>query len=317
MIILTGAAGFIGSCFLEKLNEQGIRDVIVVDRLGHGNKWKNLVGKRFHEFIHKEHFRDMLTLNILDYEIEAIVHFGACSATTESDADYLMDNNYTYSVHLAEFARENDIRFIYASSAATYGLGENGYSDNRFNALKPLNMYGLSKHLFDQWVIDNKLDKTFTGLKFFNVFGPNEYHKGDMSSMVYKAFNQIKSTGKVKLFKSNHPDYKDGEQMRDFVYVKDCVEVLWKIFDTPDFSGIYNLGTGLARNWNDLANAVFQAMDKPVNIEYVEMPESLQGQYQNFTQAEMQKLKDKCPDVKFGTLEDSIEDYVKNYLLKL
>jgi ADP-L-glycero-D-manno-heptose 6-epimerase len=313
MIILTGGAGFIGSCFLEKLNRMNIHDILVVDHLGGGYKWKNLVGKRFRNYIHKADFRKKLGEGVYGNNIDAIIHFGACSSTTETDADYMLDNNFTYSVELAEFSLMNNIRFIYASSASTYGAGENGYFDNEFYNLKPLNIYGLSKHLFDLWVVNNGYESKFTGLKFFNVFGPNEEHKGYMASMVYKSFCQIKETGKVRLFKSNSLDYKDGEQKRDFIYVKDCVKIIWDILQEKEFAGIYNLGTGTARTWNDLANAVFSAMNVKPNIEYVEMPDSIKNQYQNFTQADMNKLNKKLK-IEFQSLENGIKDYVQNFL---
>jgi ADP-L-glycero-D-manno-heptose 6-epimerase len=315
MIIVTGGAGFIGSCFLKKLNDNGIHDIIVVDRLGTSLKWKNLLGKRFLRFIDKVDFRKNYLTKDFGSNVEAVFHFGACSTTTERDADYIMDNNLNYSIDLAEFCQNNYIRFIYASSAATYGLGENGYSDTNFESLSPLNVYGFSKSLFDQWVIDNFLDKTFTGLKFFNVFGPNEYHKGDMASMIYKSYLQIKESGKVKLFESNRSEYADGEQMRDFVYVKDSIDIIWKIFENNDFAGIYNLGTGKARTWNSLVTAVFNSMNERKNIEYIDMPESLTKQYQYYTEADMSKLESTKCSHSFMSLEDSIDDYVKNYLI--
>ncbi|MDQ1266515.1 MAG: ADP-L-glycero-D-manno-heptose 6-epimerase [Bacteroidota bacterium] len=316
MIVLTGGAGFIGSCFLKKLNDNGIKEILVVDHLGNSEKWKNFAGKRFYRYEHKDEFRNRLNSGIYNGAISSIIHIGACSTTTERNADYLFDNNLNYSIELAEFAAEEGIRFIYASSAATYGDGQNGYSDMQFENLQPLNIYGMTKHLFDLWVIDNKLDSDFTGLKFFNVFGPNEYHKGDMSSMVYKSFNQIKNTGNVKLFKSGNPNYKDGEQMRDFVYIKDVVNIMWDIFQNEKFAGIYNIGTGLARTWNDLAASVFKAMDMELNIEYINMPDSLENQYQYFTQAEMKKIGMTDLPFKFRPLEESIDDYVRNYLIK-
>ncbi|ROL61074.1 ADP-glyceromanno-heptose 6-epimerase [Bacteroidetes/Chlorobi group bacterium ChocPot_Mid] len=316
MIVLTGGAGFIGSCFLKKLNDEGISEIIVVDRLGEGEKWKNLVGKKFARFVHKDNFLEMLFESGIEETLEAIVHLGACSTTTERDADYVFENNLNYSVELATYAAENDIRFIYASSAATYGDGSNGYSEGNYDELKPMNVYGLSKHLFDRWVIDHSLEKTFTGLKFFNVYGPNEYHKGEMASMIYKSFLQIENLGKVRLFKSNSQDYGDGEQKRDFIYVKDTVEVLWKILTNDKFSGIYNLGTGKARTWNDLVNAVFRALRKQPKIEYIEMPDDLSGQYQNFTQADMKKLNRSKVKIEFTTLEEGIDDYVKKFLKK-
>jgi len=314
MIVLTGGAGFIGSCLLKKLNDKQFSDILVVDHLGTQNKWKNLVGKRFNNFVHKSTFRQKLAAGDYGNSIDTIFHLGACSVTTERDADYIMDNNLSYSIELAEYALKHNIRFIYAGSAASYGDGAFGYSDSEFDKLKPLNAYGLSKHLFDQWVLSKGLEKVFTGLKFFNVFGPNEYHKGDMASMIFKSYNQIKETGKVQLFRSNHPDYTDGGQMRDFIYVKDIVDVMMKMFSEPNFAGIYNLGTGQARSWNDLMKAVFKAMDKEPVIEYKEMPDSLVNQYQNYTQAEMDKLSATSCGIEFSSLEDSVDDYVKSYL---
>ncbi|MBX3043828.1 MAG: ADP-glyceromanno-heptose 6-epimerase [Candidatus Kapabacteria bacterium] len=316
MIVLTGGAGFIGSCFLKTLNDKGISDVLVVDRLGNGTKWKNLTGKKFERFENKVVFRENLKNGKYDGQITAVFHFGACSSTTETDNDYLIDNNYQYSIDLAEFCLRNSVKFIYASSAATYGNGDNGYSDETYDELKPLNGYGFSKQLFDLWVIQNGYDKIFTGLKFFNVFGPNEYHKGDMASMIYKSYNQIKSIGMVRLFKSNTSEYSDGSQMRDFIYVKDACEVIWQLYTKGIQGGILNLGTGKSRSWNDLANAVFMALNLNSNIEYINMPENLTNQYQNFTEAEMKKLKVLGLDFNFASLEDSVNDYVTNYLSK-
>ncbi len=316
MIVLTGGAGFIGSCFLKKLNDMKIYDIIVVDHLGAGDKWKNLIGKRFSQFIDKTTFRQYIRDKDYGATLDAIIHLGACSVTTERDADYMLDNNYIYSIELAEYANDFEAKFIYASSGATYGMGENGYSDYEFDNLKPMNVYGFSKHLFDLWVLENGLENKFTGLKFFNVFGPNEYHKGDMASVVYKAYNQLKDTGKIKLFKSNHPDYGDGGQKRDFIYVKDVVELMWRIYEAEEFSGIYNIGAGKAKSWNDLANAVFKAAGKKPDIEYFDMPDHLKGQYQNFTEAEMDKLKYSLGSLKFTPLEEAVGDYVQNYLMK-
>lgn len=314
MVIVTGGAGFIGSCLIKKLNDEGIKDIIVVDNLGSTDKWKNLVGKVFHTYIDKNELFDYLDNNDIS-DVEAIIHLGACSATTETDANYLMKNNYQFSQTLASIAFENDIRFIYASSAATYGDGSNGYSDSEFLKLKPLNCYGFSKHIFDIWLVENELDKLCVGLKFFNVFGPNEYHKGNMMSMVYKAFNQIRDTGKVKLFKSFKPEYKDGEQMRDFVYVKDCVNVIFELMQNKSINGIFNIGTGEANSWNTLISNVFSSMGRHPIIEYVDMPENLQNQYQYFTMADVGKLMNRLPSFKFSKLEDAVEDYVKNYLM--
>lgn len=312
MIVITGGAGFIGSCLLKYLNNQGYKDIIVVDNFGNSSKWKNTLGKDYSDYIHKSVFPDFLDSN--KEKIECIFHLGACSSTTETDVDYLYDNNYLYSRMLAEYCIENEVRFIYASSAATYGLGENGFFDNEFTELYPLNPYGYSKYLFDKWVVENNLDKKFVGLKFFNVFGPNEYHKDNMASMIYKSYNQILETGSINLFKSNTSDFKDGEQKRDFIYVKDVVEVMLLAFKDQRINGIFNLGTGKARSWNDLANSVFNSLNINSNINYIEMPERLKGQYQNYTEADMSKFEDNFGEFKFTELEEAVEDYIKNYL---
>ena len=318
MIIVTGGAGFIGSAFVWKLNQEGIEDIVVVDRLGKTDKWKNLVNLRFVNYIHKDEFYDLIYNDTLSFEVEAIIHMGACSSTTERDADYLWQNNFAYTGQLAEWALERNIRFIYASSAATYGDGKQGFSDDhsKISELKPINMYGYSKQVFDLRVLRHSWEDKIAGIKFFNVFGPNEYHKGDMTSVIFKAFNQIKETGKVRLFKSYLPQYPDGGQMRDFVYVKDCIDVLWWLFKNQDVNGIFNLGTGKARTWNDLISAVFAAMGTRQKIEYIEMPEPIRNQYQYFTQAEMDKLHSVGCPVSFSSMEDSVRDYVVNYLQK-
>ncbi|HRI30939.1 MAG TPA: ADP-glyceromanno-heptose 6-epimerase [Candidatus Kapabacteria bacterium] len=313
-MLVTGAAGFIGSCLLKKLNDEGVFDVLVVDYLENRDKWKNLVGKRFWEIVHPEEFLPDFINGEYDNSIETIVHLGATTATTERDADLLLTNNFHYTRDLAVHALDNDIRFIYASSAATYGLGENGYSDSMTYGLRPLNMYGYSKQLFDEWAKTMDVHNNMLGIKFFNVFGPNEYHKNDMASMIYKSYNQIKQSGKVKLFQSTTPEYIDGGQMRDFVYVKDCCDLLWHWINNRDIFGLYNLGTGKARSWNDLANAVFNAMDIVPNIEYVPMPDSLSSQYQNFTEADMTSVIECFPQTKFSSLEDAVNDYVRQHL---
>ena len=317
MLIVTGAAGFIGSCFIAELNNNNINNIIAVDELGNENKWKLIANKKLSQFLHKDTFRKLINKNTIFNGLEAIVHLGACSSTTETDADYLMDNNFLYTKELVDYSINNSIRFIYASSAATYGMGENSYSDKSIFGLIPLNQYGFSKHLLDMYVINNGFENKITGIKFFNVFGPNEAHKGSMRSMVMKSFDQIKETGKVQLFKSNDANYTDGGQMRDFIYVKDCVRVMMQMLKDNSWSGIYNLGTGQARTWNDLVNAVFTAMNIPANIEYIDMPEHLTKQYQNFTEADTEKLLSKLnKDWNFTTLEDAIKDYVCNYLDK-
>jgi ADP-L-glycero-D-manno-heptose 6-epimerase len=294
----------------------GRDDIIIVDSLGSSDKWKNLLGKKYKSYFDKKDFLAMLEAGELHKSIEAIVHLGACTDTTERDMEYLMQNNFEYTKILAMLCVGYNIRMIYASSAATYGLGENGYSDKIFAPLRPLNAYGFSKQLFDLWMLENGLDTKLTGFKFFNVFGPNEYHKDNMASMIFKAYNQIKDTGSVRLFKSHVPEYTDGAQLRDFVYVKDVVDVLYFALNSPSMTGIYNLGTGKARSWNDLMSSVFSALGKPTNIEYINMPDNLKNQYQNFTEADMTKFKiTNCP-VEFSSLEDSVSDYVKNYLEK-
>jgi ADP-L-glycero-D-manno-heptose 6-epimerase len=258
----------------------------------------------------------MLGEHDLPFEISAVVHMGACSSTMERDADYLWENNFFYTRTLAEWAIKRSIRFIYASSAATYGDGTQGFSDDtlKIKSLKPINMYGYSKQAFDLWVLRRQVENKVAGIKFFNVFGPNEYHKGDMTSVIFKAFHQIRETGGVRLFKSYRPEYGDGGQMRDFVYVKNCVDVMWWLLQHPEANGIFNLGTGKARTWNDLIGAVFAAMGLQPNIEYIEMPEGLRNQYQYFTQAEINKLKSAGCPVNFPALENSVRDYVQNYL---
>ncbi|HVO65667.1 MAG TPA: ADP-glyceromanno-heptose 6-epimerase [Syntrophales bacterium] len=318
MVIVTGGAGFIGSAFVWKLNTEGIKDIIIVDELGQTDKWKNLVNRRYAEYIHKDVFLRMLRNEQAPFQPKAIIHMGACSSTTERNADYLMDNNYHYTCRLAEWALARGVRFIYASSAATYGDGSMGFSDENAvtETLRPINMYGYSKQLFDLWVLRNKVENKMVGIKFFNVFGPNEYHKADMRSVVHKAFEQIRDTGKVRLFKSYKPEYADGGQMRDFVFVKDCVDIMWWLFEHPEVKGIFNLGTGQSRTWNDLIHAVFSAMNIKPKIEYFDMPPDIRGQYQYFTESKMDKLRATGCPVTFHPLEEAVRDYVVNYLQK-
>jgi len=320
MILLTGAAGFIGSILARELNKLDRNDLILVDRLGSDEKWKNLRNVKFDEFIHADDLLQSGMEELLDM-VDFIFHIGACSSTTERDVDFLMDNNVNYSKSLWALATEKKIPFIYASSAATYGDGNLGYSDDhsKVDELKPLNAYGWSKQVFDQWVLKrSQTPPKWFGLKYFNVFGPNEYHKDDMRSLVHKGFGQINETGKVKLFKSHKEGFKDGEQLRDFIYVKDvCRAMIEMCLDEGKAeNGIYNLGTGTARSFRDLAIATFKAMGKNENIEYFDMPESIRGQYQYYTQAEMEKFKKNFPNFKFSSLEESVTDYVQNYLMK-
>jgi ADP-L-glycero-D-manno-heptose 6-epimerase len=318
MIVVTGGAGFIGSAFAAKLNDEGIDDIVIVDELGTTEKWKNLVKRRYADYLDKGVFLAMIEEDRVPFRIEAVIHMGACSATTERDAGYLMENNFHYACRLAEWAQRHAVRFIYASSAATYGDGLRGFSDDddATRMLRPINVYGYSKHLFDLWLLRNGLQDLVAGVKFFNVFGPNEYHKGDMTSVIFKAFHQIRDTGRVRLFKSYKPQYGDGGQMRDFVYIKDCMEVLWWLLSHGDANGIFNLGTGKARTWNDLIRAVFTAMNLPPQIDYIEMPEEIRGQYQYFTEAQLGKLRAAGCTVSFRPLEESAVDYVRSHLLQ-
>ncbi|MFI4912019.1 MAG: ADP-glyceromanno-heptose 6-epimerase [Sedimentisphaeraceae bacterium JB056] len=318
MIIVTGGAGFIGSAIIAGLNKAGFDDIIVVDELGSDEKWKNLRRLKFADYLEKEDFLE-LVLDADDcIEADAVIHMGACSSTTETDCSFLINNNYQYTKELCNWSLENNARFIYASSAATYGDGDKGFDDNidLIDELEPLNMYGYSKHIFDKWAMKSGAIDHIAGLKFFNVFGPNEYHKANMISFVLRAYQQIKETGKVKLFKSHRSDYKDGEQLRDFVYIKDVVDMTLFFLDNPETNGIYNIGTGQARSWNDLSAAVFEAMSMEPNIEYIPMPEILQGKYQYYTKADIKKLKNAGYDKPVTSLENAVTDYVQNYIAR-
>ncbi len=317
MIAVTGGAGFIGSAIIWKLNTLGESDIIVVDELGQDDKWKNLVGLKYVDFINKNDFLNNLEKG-LKYSFDAIIHMGANSSTTEKDADHLIKNNYEYTKKLAQFSIANKVRFIYASSGATYGDGSNGFDDdeNSVSKLNPLNMYGYSKQMFDLWAIKQNIMHYIVGLKYFNVYGPNEYHKGDMRSVVRKAFEQIRDEGYVRLFKSGDSNYKDGEQMRDFIYVKDAVDMTLWFLKNKDKNGLFNVGSGKARTWNDLVTALFNALDKPVNINYIEMPKYLEQKYQYFTEAKMDKIKKAGYIKPLQSLEEGVTDYVRNFLLK-
>lgn len=318
MYIVTGGAGFIGSAMIWKLNCMGIDDILVVDNLGKSEKWKNLVNRRYSEYMHRDDFIEIVSEDSLGDKIEAIIHMGACSSTTEKDADFLMQNNLTYSKVLCLYAMKNEARFINASSAATYGDGSQGFDDDlaAIDRLKPLNMYGYSKQLFDIWAKREGLMSSIASLKFFNVYGPNEQHKDDMRSVVNKAFHIINAEGVMRLFRSDHPDYSDGGQMRDFVYIKDCVDIMWWLLQNSKANGIFNVGTGKARSWNDLVSAVFSAMGLPERIEYIDMPAQLKGKYQNFTEARMNRLKAAGYKAPMHDLEQGVADYVQNYLLR-
>ena len=324
MRIITGGAGFIGSAICWRLNTMGINDIVIVDTDLEETKEKNLKNLRYDEFIDKETLLKKLDTGEFSGRIETLYHMGACSSTTENDMNYLKQNNYEYSKILGEWCLKENVRFIYASSAATYGDGSLGFDDdeNLIPQLKPLNKYGLSKQMFDLWVLENNLQTKFVGLKYFNVFGPNENHKNDMRSMVNKAYHQIKETGVMKLFKSERKEYADGEQKRDFVYVKDAVEMTI-FFDEinpavsgRDKTGIFNIGSGRASTWNELANAVFKAMGLKPNIVYVDMPDNIKNQYQYYSKANLEKLRNAGFKSGGMSLDAAVEDYIVKYLSK-
>ena len=316
MYIVTGGAGFIGSAVVWELNRRGEDDILIVDNLGSKEKWKNLVPLRYRDYIRRDAFLDGIRAGRWPGKVEALIHMGACASTTERDADFLMENNFHYSRELCLAALRAQTRIIAASSAATYGDGRFGFSDSvdLLPKLHPLNMYGYSKHLFDLWASREGLLNRMACLKFFNVYGPNEYHKEDMRSVVCKAVPRIQASGRLNLFRSERPDYDDGCQKRDFVYVKDCAALVVWFLENPAVNGIFNVGAGKARTWNDLARAVFAALDRPPGIEYVGMPEEIKNKYQYFTEADMGWMKRvRCP-FKFRSLEEGIEDYVRLYL---
>ncbi|MFI4890183.1 MAG: ADP-glyceromanno-heptose 6-epimerase [Steroidobacterales bacterium] len=314
-IIVTGAAGFIGRNVVAELNARGQTDLLLVDLLGRDDKWKNLRGLKYEDLISPDELLALVGRNALN-NIEALIHLGACSSTTEKDADFLLGNNYRYTRTLCEWSLPKQVRFIYASSAATYGDGSRGYQDDEasLDLLRPLNMYGHSKHMFDLWARNRRLFRLIVGLKYFNVYGPCEEHKGDMRSMVSKAYDQIRQAGCVRLFKSYSPDYADGEQMRDFIYVRDAVNVTLHFLENQAVGGLFNCGSARARTWKDLAHATFSALGTEPRIEYIDMPEALRGQYQYFTEAPMAKLLQIGYARPFTSLEDGVRDYVSSYL---
>lgn len=316
-IIVTGAAGLIGSATIHYLNLQGEFDILAVDHLGTSEKWKNLRALKFNDYIEKDKFLTILEGKNNFFDTDAIIHLGACSSTTELDASYLVHNNFEYTKTLATYSVTNKIRFLYASSAATYGNGSQGYHDdeNHIETLCPLNMYGYSKQLFDLWAKRHNLLNKIAGMKFTNVYGPNEAHKGAMRSMVCRAYEQICSTGEVSLFRSYCPQYADGEQMRDFIYVKDAVKMICFLLGNPELNGLFNIGSGYPETWNHLAKSVFYALQKEPKIKYIDMPPQLINKYQYFTCADMNKMFNAGYTEKLMTLEDAIKDYVINYLI--
>ncbi|MCB2220576.1 MAG: ADP-glyceromanno-heptose 6-epimerase [Bacteroidetes bacterium] len=316
MIVVTGAAGFIGSCLVNKLNNKGIKDIVVVDDFLNLQKNKNLEHKAFYEKIHRDLLFNWLEDNYRD--VDFMLHIGARTDTAEFNTEIFDQLNLNYSKSVWNYCISYDIPLIYASSAATYGLGEHGYKDDLrlIKKLQPLNPYGESKNDFDKWVVENEeKPKYWAGLKFFNVYGPNEYHKGRMASVVYHAYNQILETGRMQLFRSHHPEFEDGKQLRDFIYVKDVVDVIYHLMDKQPKSSIYNVGTGHARTFLDLVNATFRSLDKEPVIEFIDTPEDIREKYQYFTEASMTKLLNAGYHRSFYELEEGIEEYIKEFLI--
>lgn len=314
-IVVTGGAGFIGSCIVRQLNDMGMDDIIVVDHIASTEKWKNLCNKTYREYVHKDIFTEKLKDK--KYEnITAIIHMGACSSTTELNFDYLWQNNVEYSKMLWKYGVEHQIPFLYASSAATYGDGDQGFNDEvDIKHLRPMNGYGYSKQVFDLWVREQiNTPSHYAGFKFFNVYGPNEYCKGSMASMIYHGYKQIRERGTIRLFKSCNPEYEDGGQLRDFVYVKDICQAVIYFLDHCKQNGIYNLGTGRAQSFRELAEATFHALGLEPQIEYIDMPENLKEKYQYYTKAEMEKLWNTGYKGEFRNLEQGAKDYVQNHL---
>ena len=317
-ILVTGGAGFIGSAIVWALNERGFENILVCDRLHSDEKWKNLVPLKFADYIDADDLMTAVKRGDDLGGVAKVFHLGACSATTELDADYLMRNNFEFTKQLALWSLAQEARFVYASSAATYGDGAHGMDDKSadLNRLRPLNMYGYSKHLFDLYAQRHGILDQIVGLKYFNVYGPNENHKSDMRSVVNKAFAQIQETGKVGLFKSYRPDYEHGRQQRDFLYVKDAVAMTLFLSDHPEAGGLFNIGSGVANSWVDLAEAIFAALDREPVIEFVEMPEGLREKYQYHTLADITKLRSTGYEAQITTLRDAVADYVQNHLAK-
>lgn len=326
MIIVTGGAGFIGSNIVAGLQEAGHKNIVVSDWFGTDDKWRNVAKRELRDVVNPDELKEFLDSHA--GEVEAIFHMGAISSTTETDVDLIVRNNVAFSRYLWRWCGENNVRLIYASSAATYGDGTKGFDDDEssegLSKLQPLNAYGWSKHVFDRRVSrvihdsdsvdESAVPPQWAGLKFFNVYGPNEYHKGDQMSVVCKLYPQVLNGAAAKLFKSPHPDYEDGGQIRDFVYVKDCVSVMLWLYDNPDVSGLFNVGTGKGRTFEDLANSVFAALGLEPKLQFIDMPQQLQDKYQYFTEANMKKLREAGYDTPFTELEDGIKDYVQSYL---
>jgi ADP-L-glycero-D-manno-heptose 6-epimerase len=314
-VLVTGGSGFIGSALVWALNQRGCEDIVVCDMLGTSEKWRNLTPLRFADYVEGDVLLPRLQSRALG-KFDLVLHMGACSATTERDASYLIRNNFEFTKDLAAWALAKNTRFVYASSAATYGDGSAGMEDGdaKIESLRPLNMYGYSKQLFDLYAKRGGFLKRIVGLKYFNVYGPNEDHKADMRSLVHKSFAQVKNESVIRLFKSYRKDYKAGEQKRDFLYVKDAVAMTLHLAANKKAGGLFNIGSGAARTWIDLANAVFAALGKKPKIEFIEMPETIRDKYQYFTQADISKLRATGYQEKITSLEDAVADYVRNYL---
>lgn len=316
-VLVTGAGGFIGSALVHALNQRGLSQIVVSDFLGEDEKWRNLAPLDFEDYIPADKLLENLARDP-DFhgKFAACFHLGACSSTTVTDSRYVLENNYAYTKTLCRWALAAGTRFVYASSAATYGDGSAGMDDKTetLHAFRPLNLYGYSKHLFDLYAQKEEILGEIVGLKYFNVFGPNEYHKEDMRSLVCKAYEQITTTGKIRLFKSYKPEYPDGGQKRDFVYVKDAVAMTLHLAETESAGGLYNIGAGVARTWVDLANALFAALEMPPNIEFIEMPESIRHQYQYYTCADIAKVRSTGYTAPTTSLEEAVRDYAVNYL---
>lgn len=318
-ILVTGGAGFIGSALVWALNQRGLTDIVIADFLGEDEKWRNLVPLCFTDYLEADDLTARIELGDPALaNVTAVFHLGACSATTERNARYLIQNNFEYTKTLARWSLAGKRRFVYASSAATYGDGSAGMVDGTTAnpALRPLNMYGYSKHLFDLYADRAGWLENIVGLKYFNVYGPNEDHKGDMRSVVHKAFHEITETGRLKLFQSHRDDYAHGEQQRDFLYVKDAVAMTIHLAETTAANGLYNLGSGVARTWNDLARAVFAAMHSEPAIDYIPMPEPLRGKYQYYTCADVTRLRESGYTAPITSLEDAVRDDVQQYLAR-
>ncbi len=317
-VLVTGGAGFIGSAVVWQLNALGCEGIVIADFLGSTEKWENLRALAFEDYVEADQFMERIGSRPSAFgDFDAVIHLGACSSTTERDAGYLIKNNFGYTRDLAEWALRRASRFVYASSAATYGDGAEGMDDGQdgLTRLRPLNMYGYSKHLYDMHAWRSGLLRRIAGLKYFNVFGPNEAHKGDMRSVVSKGFDQIRATGRLSLFRSHRPDYRDGEQSRDFLYVKDAAAITLHLAGKKGANGLFNVGSGVPRTWVDLGKAIFSALGRQPAIDFVDMPEAIRDRYQYHTKADITRLRKSGFKPQITSLEEAVKDYVVNYLV--